>query len=405
MFQSFLIKGGLSEDTVADMVCEGITSAHGLYFVYQDATLNLNMLDTKNFARVVTMSDHFLTVTLNQGAARLASEVTLLAQVAMCVPELMIRERNAFIVSLDKTVMHASEQFPADVTSNEQKQEYSVGVMISMFNTARPGVLKPSSRPANKILHALHQYALSKAGMRDNLFALCMNTPDFGKLAMRAGASEESVGGGDSTLVQKKEGGELCPKSIGTLAKMWTDFLRYAQAMMSVKMPDGTVYGTEAAFMVLEECFSEYASQRPTVAAVASALTKGWRTLCDELVSSNDSFLSVCKSMKRSGVWLESTETKTNPGEDSRKEVKKLRAELQRIKKPLYTRFNDVRTTNPRFTGRPAGADTPAGDEAAKTLIPSNKPCFDYFANKKCQRNPCPFRHNGEPPAHNPAKK
>ena len=37
--------------------------------------------------------------------------------------------------------------------------------------------------------------------------------------------------------------------------------------------------------------------------------------------------------------------------------------------------------------------------------VQSNKPCFDYFAGLPCTRKPCPFRHYGEPPAYNPAKK
>ena len=402
-FEQFLMKSGISEATVADLKVEGVDSAHTLYLVNFGAMGG--RIDAKDYAGVYLLCDQLLTVTCGQGTARDDGELAALAQVAMCVPELMARERHAFMSSMDTKSVHASEHFPANVTTNEQKQEFSVNQMISLFDKARPGVLKPSARPANKLLAGLHQFALSKAGQKDNVFALCMNMPVFEKLAMRAGASEETIGGGDSMLVQKKEGGELCPKSIGMLGKIWTDFLRYAQAMMNVTMPDGSVYGTEAAFMVLEECFSEYASQRPTVAAVAAALTKGWRTLCDELVCSNDSFLSVCKSMKRSGVWLESTDNKTNNGDDSRKEVKKLRAELQRIRKPLYGKLNDVRTANPRLTGRAAGGETIAGEEAPKALIPSNKPCFDFFANKKCQRDPCPFRHTGDAPAFNPAKK
>ena len=74
---------------------------------------------------------------------------------------------------------------------------------------------------------------------------------------------------------------------------------------MNVKMKDGSVYGQEAGFIVLEECYSTYASQRATVAAVCGALTVGWRHFTDELCCSDEDFVSVCRSMKRTGVWVE----------------------------------------------------------------------------------------------------
>ena len=171
-----------------------------------------------------------------------------------------------------------------------------------------------------------------------------MHRPNFAKLSMKAGASEESVGGSESSLVQKKEGGEVEPRSIGMIGKVWIDFLRYVQAMMHVKLPDGTIYGQEAGFMVLEECFAEYASQRKTVAAVCGALTEGWKKFCDELVTSNESFVAICRDMKKQGVWVENEVPKRNnsEGSTSSAEVKRLKAELAKVKSPS-TPWNPTR--------------------------------------------------------------
>ena len=50
-------------------------------------------------------------------------------------------------------------------------------------------------------------------------------------------------------------------RPIGTLGKMWDDYLVYIQAMMNVNMPDGEPYSKEEGFQILRECYAEYASQ------------------------------------------------------------------------------------------------------------------------------------------------
>ena len=174
---------------------------------------------------------------------------------------------------------------------------------------------------------------MSKAGFKNDIFAISAHLPNFKKLAIRAGVTEEAVGGQDSSLVNKREGGEIEPRSIGAIGQVWAIWLRYAQAMMSVTMPDGSVYGVEAGFVILDRCYFEYASQRKTVACVCSALTEGWRKFTDELVTSNDDFLTICKNQLKAGVWLETGETLKRKGDDvENAEAKRLKAELAKEK-------------------------------------------------------------------------
>ena len=287
-----------------------------------------------------------------QGPAFKPNERDILALVAQLMPEIALRERKQLVAELDGGAdKHISEQFPAEIGGSEQKMDHSVSTMIHQFSVARPGVLKPSARPANRLMNALLQFALTKAGHKDNLFALTAERPNFARLAMKAGVSEESAGGDDSKLMLKKEGGELEPRSIGMVGKVWQDYLRYAQAMMNVRMPDGTVYGLEAGFIVLEECFAAYASQRPNVPAVCGALTAGWEKLCDELVTSSDSFVNICRSMKKEGVWVESETLKRKNSDKQGGDVKKLRAEIKALRQQRAGKTSMIRTFPGSITG------------------------------------------------------
>jgi hypothetical protein len=387
-FQEFLKSGGISEDTIADLEVNDIKSAHQFL---QVGNGNMGKFVELHDATSVTAEvERLLRVKCGQGNGMSDSERSTLATLAPVMPELRVRESKEMLGTFSKKAVHFSEQFPADLSSTEQKQDFSIGQMITKFNTARPGVLKPSARPANQLLNALLQFALSKAGHKDNLYALTSHCPNFAKLAMKAGASDESVGGSDSTLVNKREGSEVEPRSIGAVGKIFTDFLRYAQAMTNVTLPDGNVYGQEAGFIILEECYADYASQRKNVKAVCGALTEGWRRLCDELVTSTEDFTSICKSMKKAGVWVEKDTGKREREESEVTEVKRLKIENERLRKQMANQNFAQNSQNSRLN--------------AGGLVPSNKPCFDFFAGKKCSRNPCPFRHTGEPPSFNPAK-
>ena len=152
---------------------------------------------------------------------------------------------------------------------------------------------------------------------------------------------------------------------------------------------------------MLEQCYSDYASQRKSVQAVCSALTNGWEAFCDELVTSNESFVNVCKSMKKADVWVETEAGNKRSNVTEGGEVKRLKTEVAKLQSRLNNNNNNsYRNQNNANNANGGGA----GLNGGKALVPSKKPCFDFFAGKPCQRNPCPFRHDGDPPAYNPAK-
>ena len=397
-FQNILFKGGVKEDTIADMEVNGVVSAH--QYVMLGAGNMSRAIHNNDVGEVVKEVDRLLRVKCGQTVV-IPEDAENLTTLSFLMPKIKDNESNTLLstVSLSNAV-HFSEQFPPGFSSTEQKQDFSIGRMISTFNGLRPGVLKPSSRPSNAILNGCLQFALTKAGVKDNQFAITGSLPNFSKLAMKSGETEQSVGGEHSKLVQRTEGGEVEPRSIGAVGKLWNDFLRYAQAMMNVKMKDGSVYGQEAGFILLEECFSLYASQRATVAAVCGALTAGWRHFTDELCQSEEDFVSVCRSMKRAGIWVEPETNKR--GRDNDDDGAAGRKQLQTANNKLKQQLD---AANRRIVNAGGQNITPTIEPGnGAKMIQSTKPCFDYFANKKCSRNPCPFRHGGEPPSYNPAK-
>ena len=126
--------------------------------------------------------------------------------------------------------------------------------------------------------------------------------------------------------------------------------------------------------------------------------------------------------MKKAGVWVEPENTKRKSDEPDA-EVKRLKAEIAKLQQrvPRGGQYGGGQFTGGQFRGNPYnntnnanfnnnnnanfnnnnGPPPPPGGG----LVQSNKPCFDHFAGKPCARRPCPFRHSGEPPAYNPAKK
>jgi hypothetical protein len=418
-FQTTLEQAGVQMSTIADLEVNNITSATQLLFACGG---NIGRhIEANDYVNLTNEVGQLLSVQCAQGASMDNADRDNLAMICMVMPELSRREKVKMLNNVSAVPAHMCEQFPADVSSTEQKQDFSIGRMITEFGSKRPGVLKPSSRPANSLLNAMLQFALTKAGFKQNLYALTTQQPNFARLALKAGASEESVGG-NSSLYTRREGGEIEPKSIGAVGQLWSNFLKYAQAMFNVTMPDGTIYGQEAGFVVLEECYSEYASQRKSVAAVCGALSEGWKTLCDELVTSSDNFVTICRNMKKAGVWVEPENTKRKSDEPDA-EVKRLKAEIAKLQQrvPRGGQYGGGQFTGGQFRGNPYnntnnanfnnnnnanfnnnnGPPPPPGGG----LVQSNKPCFDHFAGKPCARRPCPFRHSGEPPAYNPAKK
>jgi len=394
-FQNALGRAGISINTIADMQVAKLTSANQ-FLQYGNGNMAKYVI-AKDFANVKLECKRLLEVGCVQGTCD-ANELEIMATFAYLAEELARREQVTMLASITPAKnLHSSEQFPPDLSSTEQKQEYSVGLMISIFTAARPGVLAPSARPSDKILNGLLQFALTKAGFKDNKYQISSHRPDFGKLAMKSGVTEESAG--DSLLVLKREGSELVPNSIGVLGRIWAEFLRYAHAMMAVAMPDGSTYGHEAGFVILEQCYADFASQRPSVAAVASALTEGWRQLIDELVLSSDSFLNICKNMKRTGIWIEAANVSRKREAAGDDEVKKLRSEIAQLK-----RMKQQRNGIPYVQAVPFQQQQLVDPNAKVGMKKSSKPCFNFFAGKACNRNPCPFRHDGDAPDKNPAK-
>lgn len=413
-FQNTLEQANVKEDTIADLQVNNIVSANQLLFACGGNVGRY--IDANDYVNLTNTIGQLLSVQCGQGAAMDEDDRDNLATICMVMPELAKREKVKMLNNVSAVPAHMCEQFPSDLSSTEQKQDFSIGRMITEFGSKRPGVLKPSSRPANNLLNSLLQFALTKAGYKQNLYALTAHQPNFARLAMKAGASEESVGG-NANLYTRRDGGEVEPRSIGAVGQLWSNFLKYAQAMFNVAMPDGTVYGQEAGFVVLDECYAEYASQRKNVAAVCGALSAGWQTLCDELVTSSDNFVTICRNMKKAGVWVEHENTKRK-GEDTNSEFKRLKAELTKLQQERSRssrggQFGGGQYSGGQFSGNQLnnnngwsfnnnnGPPPPPGGGQ----VQSNKPCFDYFAGLPCTRKPCPFRHYGEPPAYNPAKK
>ena len=168
----------------------------------------------------------------------------------------------------------------------------------------------------------------------------------------------------------------------------WNNRLHQVFAMLQVKMPDGSTYGQEAGITVLENCFSLFASQRPTVAAICSALTEGWRKFVDLLVVSTESFVDVCRKVQASDYWIEgdvaAAQSSSNKGDkDDANTIKQLKAELASIKKSRG-RFGNSPNGRNSYSSSPNSANGAA-------------PCFNFFAGKPCAKDPCPFRHTGPP--------
>jgi len=385
-FQQLLKQSGISEDTVADLeIIAGISCATQ-FLLAGTGAMGKNVHD-KDFPSILAECTKLLSVDCLQGVGMKNSERDKLSTLALLMPELSNRENAAIISNLGSKSKHFSVQFPSSLSSSEQKIDYSVSSMISHFETSRAGVLVPSERPANKLLDGMLQFALYKAGHGTNRFAMTAALPDFSKLAMKAGATEDHVG---DNLVHVREGSEVAPRNIGAILTMWANFLQYAEAMMNVKMPDGSIYGQEAGFVILRSCLGDYAAQRPSVAMICSALNRGWRRLCDDLVLSTEPFVEVCRKLRSRDVWKESDDMgRKRKADDEESTVKKLRAELARER---------ARKLN-------FGSPTPAGGEELGGLKRSGKPCFHFFAGVPCARKPCPFRHTGEPPDYNPVKK
>lgn len=383
-FQSILMQGGISAGTVADMqiAADVISANQFLQVANGDMGKHIRAHDSSN---VQSECGRFLELTCGQGRiATTATETTILATLSALMPELANRENVAILENSSVKKAHFSEQFPPGLSSHEQKSDYAVNSMIMEFNKLRPGVLKPSAQPATKVLNCGLQFALAKAGHKDSLYALTTHRPNFAKFAIKSGGSDEAVGGTEGQLTFHKEGSEVTPKSIGVIGKLWTDFLRFMQAVMAVRMPDGSVYGKEAGFIALEECYANYASQRASVAAVCSALNNGWRALCDELITSTDDFVVVCKNQHKAGVWVEDESHKRSRDGGETPEAKRL--------KSLEKQLERIRSQ--REKPGPTGA-----------FVKSTKPCFNHFAGKPCAHTPCPFRHDGPAPQNNPAEK
>ena len=418
-FQRILYTGGVGIQTIKDMEIVAEVSCANQFLLCGGGKMGQHVR-AHDTVQIQLECKRLLTVDCAIAPSpALDAEAKQLATLAALMPELATRENVAILESVNSTSAHLSEQFPPGLSSTEQKTEYSINIMIKEFSKARRGVLKPSARPANRLLNAALQFALSKAGHKDNLFALTAEMPNFAKFALKGGASEENIGGAESNLALKKEGGELEPRSIGIVGKLWTDYLRYVQAMWQVTMPDGSIYGQEEGFVILEECYAEYASQRPSVACVCSALSRGWAALCDELITSSEGFVQVCKNQKRAGVWIEalgvaSSKRKEGGGGETA-EVKRLKAQLasaQRNRNNGYrnggNNYNNGGNNNGGWNNNNNNNNNSLKNNNNNNNGNSNQlgqPCFNWFAGRACAKTPCPFRHHGPPPSYNPAKK
>lgn len=394
-FRDLLLGGGISDNTVADLEVEADIYSATQFLSSRGGRMG-KVVQDKDFVAVKTEITSLLTVDCGQGAAMDTTDRDRLSTVALIMPTLASKEDQAILGSLEAKVKHDSQDFPVGVTSAEARADFSVGVQFAKFDVTRPGAIVPSSRFATKLLNPVLQFALFKAGLGTQSHAIASVRPNFAKIALKAGTSFESVGGADSKLFSERDGEEIEPRSIGVLSMHWSNWLRQVFAMLQVKLPDGSMYGHEAGITVLENCFSLFASQRPTVAAICSALTEGWRKFVDLLVVSTDSFVDVCRKVQSSDYWMEgdmpatSTASKKVADADEANTIKQLKAQLASIKKGRNVRFANVSNGRMSFSPSPNGSgNTP--------------PCFNFFAGKPCANDPCPFRHNGPPPAFNPA--
>ena len=175
-FQTILFKGGVKEDTIADMEVNGVVSAH--QYLMLGAGNMSRAIHNNDVGEVVTEVDRLLRVKCGQTVV-IPEDAENLTTLSFLMPKIKDNESNTLLstVSLSNAV-HFSEQFPPGFSSTEQKQDFSIGRMISTFNGLRPGVLKPSSRPSNAILNGCLQFALTKAGVKDNQFAITGSLPN-----------------------------------------------------------------------------------------------------------------------------------------------------------------------------------------------------------------------------------
>lgn len=392
-FRDLLTGGGVRAETVADLEVETDIYCATHFLSCRGGKLGKAVQD-KDFVAVQSEVTALLSIDCKQGAAMDATDRDRLARVALIMPTLASKEDQTILGSIEAKVKHDSQYFPAGMSSAEARADYSVGVQFSKFEVARPGAIVPSSRFSTKLLNAVLMFALFKAGLGTQSHAIASVRPNFAKIALKAGTSFESIGGADSKLFSERDGEEIEPRSIGVLTMYWGNWLRQVFAMLQVKLPDGSMYGQEAGITVLENCFSLFASQRPTVAAICSALTEGWRKFVDLLVVSTDSFVDVCRKVQTSDHWLESdlslAPSGANKGtKDDSNTVKQLKAELASIKK-----------SRGRFGNSPNGRNSYSFSPNGTDSVP---PCFNFFAGRRCAKDPCLFRHTGPPPAFNPA--
>ena len=134
-------------------------------------------------------------------------------------------------------------------------------------------------------------FALHKANYGGQTHGIASNMPDFGRIMLRNGVSTESVGGANSRLYTQTDGEVMEPKSIGTIGKVWISWLRQVYAMSQIADASGSIFVTESGIVILESCYSDFASQRPTVAAVCGSLNEGWKKFVDLVSVSDDDFL------------------------------------------------------------------------------------------------------------------
>ena len=391
-FRDLLSGAGVSNGTIADLeVADVYCATH--FLACRGGKLGKAVQD-KDFVAVTNEVTALLTIDCKQAAGMNAADRDCLARVAQIMPALAGKEDKAILSSLEAKAKHDSQDFPVGVASADARAEHSVGVQFAKFDVARPGAIVPSSRFATKLLNVVLHFALFKAGLGTQSHTIASVRPNFSKIALKAGTSFESIGGSDSKLFSERDGEEIEPRSIGVLNMYWNNWLRQVFAMLQVKMPDGTMYGQEAGITVLENCFGLFASQRPTVAAICSALTEGWRKFVDLLVVSTESFVDVCRKVQASDYWIEAdvaaAQSTSNKGDrDDANTIKQLKAELASIKKSRGRFGNSP-------NGRNSYSSSPNGTHGAA-------PCFNFFAGKPCAKEPCPFRHTGPAPAFNPA--
>jgi len=390
-FQEMLVKAGISIETVDDMSLAGVTCATQM-LSYNRGGLG-DAIRTKNYADIEREVGHLLQVGCLQGISMLVAERVQLSALAMLMPTLSENETKELIGSLSTAApLHISQQFPADVQAAEQKTEYSLSYLLLVFQKAHPGVLTPSECPSNRLLMPFFHFAMFKCGHMKNGFALASAAPDFGKLSMKAGYFENVVGSNlTSTLVNKTDGDYVEPRSIGGVCHTYFSYLTFVRAVMQIMLPSGETYAPEAGFVILAKCYTQYASQRATVADICSALNEGFKKLLNELTTNErEDFVTICGKALKSEWWVEKESSAKPPSNDGgeSKLVKRLRNEAREA--------NDRARKAGGGGGRQPNLNGRSGDR-------HDKACFDHFAGKCARGASCDFRHTGEPPAHNPA--